>query len=83
MNIDEFREAEVAHIVGLFQVDPDFARDAVARRLKIESYPLPKLGHHVKDRLAELGIETPPPKPAPWYLQPPDKDGWRFKPNEA
>lgn len=59
MDLEAHRRAQVDHFVRLFQLDPAYARYAVAEYQR--NFPLlfPKIGHDVKAKLDELGLLTP------------------------
>lgn len=84
----QLKEEMVAHLVRLVQLDPDLARKSIQQHLSGELVPdpakgfclFPDIGRAVKARLDELGIVPAPREPEPWFLQQPDKHGWRLSP---
>ena len=50
------RQRMVDHFVWLFQIDPEYARHAASVYQKTPSCPFPKIGHDVKEKIAELSL---------------------------
>lgn len=80
-------EAMVSHYTRLAQFDSALARRSIRQHLDGQSVDgfgrgfvlFPTLGIDVKNRLDELGITPEPPMQKQWFLDEPNRDGWRLK----
>jgi len=77
---EQHRETMVSHFVMMVQIDADYARAAVREYVARPGCLFPQIAKDVKSRLDLLGITPEPPQDEPWFLQAPDRNGWRFKP---